>query len=462
MPSPFAAATDMLSHAVFALLLLVFTGGTQSDKVCSYHDIVEYLNLTADSSLYKTTRPVLDHTHITVAELDVILMAILSVVEKTQTFVPFIWAMLKWKDERISWDPDQFCGITKFSIPRDLIWKPDLYIYEMIHKDESSVNPLLFVSYNGMISSEEDMKVVSTCKLDVHKFPFDTQSCNLSIGSALHCVSEFHLIPSSNSSRATQYSHEVLKSQGEWEFLHLSIDTNIFRYEDKMWEQLIYTFTMKRRPLLHVINFLLPILFFLTLDLSSFFISDHRSEKLGFKVTILLAISVLLLILNEILPAMSNETPLIATYSIVIFGLMLLSLLETILVTYLLDKDQVLQRELWLKKQEELSSDQQEAEKAKKTFCWCICKAYESEKQGDVPLQAEEVKTITQSAEPQVLLLIHQQLKELQEGINMHTGYRARGGKFVRWAERINQVYFVLYSTTVVVFLLHIFTEWSS
>lgn len=40
---------------------------------------------------------------------------------------------------------------------------------------------------------------------------------------------------------------------------------------------------------------------------------------------------------------------------------MLLSLLETILVTYLLDKDQVLQRELWLKKQEEISPDQQEA-----------------------------------------------------------------------------------------------------
>lgn len=33
------------------------------------------------------------------------------------------------------------------------------------------------------------------------------------------------------------------------------------------------------------------------------------------------------------------------------------------------------------------------SEKAKKTFCWCICKAYESEKQGDVSLQAEEVKT---------------------------------------------------------------------
>lgn len=121
---------------------------------------------------------------------------------------------------------------------------------------------------------------------------------------------------------------------------------------------------MKRRPLLYVINFLLPIVFFLTLDLASFFIADHRGEKLGFKVTVLLAISVLLLILNDILPSMSNKTPLIgtdararmlphrhtipavplslflaATYCIVIFALMLLSLLETILVTYLMDKN---------------------------------------------------------------------------------------------------------------------------
>lgn len=72
---------------------------------------------------------------------------------------------------------------------------------------------------------------------------------------------------------------------------------------------------MKRRPLLHVINFLLPVLFFLTLDFASFFIADHRGEKLGFKVTVLLAISVLLLILNDILPAMSNKTPLIGTDS---------------------------------------------------------------------------------------------------------------------------------------------------
>jgi len=61
---------------------------------------------------------------------------------------------------------------------------------------------------------------------------------------------------------------------------------------------------------MHFINFQLPILFFLILDLASFFIPD-RGEKLCFKVTVLLGISVLLLILNDILPSKSHRCPLI-------------------------------------------------------------------------------------------------------------------------------------------------------
>ncbi len=58
-------------------------------------------------------------------------------------------------------------------------------------------------------------------------------------------------------------------------------------------------------------NFMLPILFFLGLDMASFLISDSGGEKLGFQVTVLLAVTVLQLILNEILPATSNKLPLI-------------------------------------------------------------------------------------------------------------------------------------------------------
>ncbi|KAI3365102.1 hypothetical protein L3Q82_010212 [Scortum barcoo] len=442
-------------------------GGTSSEKVCSYQDVLDYLNLTTENSVFKLTRPVLDHTHPTFVELDIILYAILAVIEKTQTFIPFIWATMIWNNERIKWDPAEFCGITQISVPRDMIWRPDLFIYEMIQKDDSPLNPYMYVSHDGIISSEEDMKVVSTCKMDVHKFPFDTQRCNITIGSAIHSVEEIRLLPFSNSSRATQFSREVMKTQGEWEFLQLSVTSSNFTFEDRKWEQLVYTFTMRRRPLLHVINFLLPILFFLALDLASFFIADHRGEKLGFKVTVLLAISVLLLILNDILPSMSNKTPLIATYCIVIFALMLLSLLETILVTYLMERDSASQEQLrlrddWEDKQETVEIDNSNTEGKRQTCCSCICKVSNGEKQHELLPVAGEIHNSVQPGESHVLLLILEQLKELQKTLNLHFSCRQEGGTSALWATRINKAFFAFYVTTVVLFLSLIYKEWNT
>lgn len=45
--------------------------------------------------------------------------------------------------------------------------------------------------------------------------------------------------------------------------------------------------------------------------MASFLISDNGGEKLSFKVTVLLAVTVMQLILNEILPSSSNRIPLI-------------------------------------------------------------------------------------------------------------------------------------------------------
>lgn len=68
---------------------------------------------------------------------------------------------------------------------------------------------------------------------------------------------------------------------------------------------------MKRRAKLYIVNFLLPILFLLCLDLVSFLIPNKAGEKLSFKVTVLLAVTVMQLILNDILPSSSDKTPLI-------------------------------------------------------------------------------------------------------------------------------------------------------
>lgn len=57
-----------------------YVDGASSKKVCSYQEVVDHLNLTTDNSVLKLTRPVLDYTHPTVVELDILLYAILAVV----------------------------------------------------------------------------------------------------------------------------------------------------------------------------------------------------------------------------------------------------------------------------------------------------------------------------------------------------------------------------------------------
>ena len=66
---------------------------------------------------------------------------------------------------------------------------------------------------------------------------------------------------------------------------------------------------IQRRPQLYLLNLAMPIVLVLVLDLASFFINQTRGEKLGFKITILLSISVLLLILNVSQPMKHSWKP---------------------------------------------------------------------------------------------------------------------------------------------------------
>ncbi|XP_065327694.1 5-hydroxytryptamine receptor 3A-like [Pelmatolapia mariae] len=243
-----------------------------------------------------------------------------------------------WNNEYIQWKPDDFCGIKYITIPTSYLWMPDITIEEMTEKDKASPSPYLTIYHDGVVEFRNDQVVLSACKMHVYKFPFDTQSCNLSFRSIFH---DDWMLQVSNKSRI----FDVMHTQYEWLFIDMSVNNEIVEGYGFNQTVVIYTITMKRRSVLYVANFILPVLFFLLLDLSSFLISDTGGEKLGFKVTVLLAVTVMQLLLNEILPSSSDSIPLIAVYCIGIFALMLLSLLEAILVKHLIEKDSAVEDE---------------------------------------------------------------------------------------------------------------------
>ncbi|KAK0134355.1 5-hydroxytryptamine receptor 3A [Merluccius polli] len=180
-----------------------------SQKVCSYYDVLQHLNVSKDNEIHKLTRPVLDHTKPTDVYLEVAFYAILDML---------------WHSDLLSWDPKDFCNITTIpSVPDELIWKPDIIIKEMTDLDKAPPTPYLTLYSNGTVHQNKGMVVVTTCMMNIYSFPFDTQRCNLSFNSITNTGKELKLIPADTSKLATLWTREVLQTQDEWEFCNVKV-----------------------------------------------------------------------------------------------------------------------------------------------------------------------------------------------------------------------------------------------
>ncbi|XP_073801283.1 5-hydroxytryptamine receptor 3A-like isoform X2 [Danio rerio] len=272
--------------------------------------------------------------------VDIYVTSIVAVNEKTQSLSTQVKMMTAWYNGLPLWMFYKRCGITQFHANKEMFWTPDLLIKESI-KTEYGTTPSPYVQLElwEFSISIDILTLTTACSMDLYKFPFDTQTCSITFHSAVHTREELEIDSLSKAQFITKDSKKLFEAQGEWELLLIDTSRVNGTFTGLLQDLLVYQITIKRRPLLYAINIIIPVFFFLLLDVASFFIEASGPDKLSFKVTLLLAISVLLLILNDTLPSTADRIPLIGVYCIVIFSLIGISILETILVNYLMAKD---------------------------------------------------------------------------------------------------------------------------
>ncbi|KAL1277613.1 hypothetical protein QQF64_024286 [Cirrhinus molitorella] len=321
------------------IVYLASVGLVSAAGNCSYKALIEHLGLGNDDIQMTSLRPVFEWKTPTYVFLDLYVTSITEVNEKAQSLSTQVTILLGWANPFTVWNQDDFCGISLCSVKKDMIWIPDISITESIKTEfATSENQYVQLLYHGAVVTSNTFAVTTACKMNLHQFPFDVQSCTITLQSPIHSIEELIISPFSDASFLTFSSKKAFQTQGEWELLSINTSkANVSTLGDPQ-DQLIYKITMRRRPMLYVINFLMPVLYFLILDLATFFIDSSGGEKLGFKVTLLLSISVLLLLLQDMLPSTATDIPLIGIYCIVIFTLMAVSVLETILVNFLIAK----------------------------------------------------------------------------------------------------------------------------
>uniref|UniRef100_A0A3P8RV02 Uncharacterized protein n=1 Tax=Amphiprion percula TaxID=161767 RepID=A0A3P8RV02_AMPPE len=219
-----------------------------------------------------------------------------------------------------------------------------ILFYSSIGEDGSPRIPYVYLNNTGHVYDDKPVKVVSSCQLGIYTFPFDIQNCSLTFGSYLHFATDIMMIQGSTSEEILQESREVLQTNGEWELADIGkTKANAFefrkksRYKDINLEALYLCvfpqLILRRRPVLYVVNLLIPSCFLITVDLFSFLLPPQSVDRSSFKTTLILGYTVFLLIMNDLLPATGEKTPLISVFFSLSLALMVTSLLETVFIT---------------------------------------------------------------------------------------------------------------------------------
>ncbi|KAL4677656.1 hypothetical protein H8959_020330, partial [Pygathrix nigripes] len=200
-----------------------------------------------------------------------------------------------------------------------------------------SQTPLSLTAYinsEGQIKYDKPMRVTGICNLDIFYFPFDQQNCTFTFSSFLHTVDGMLLGMDKEVWEITDTSRNVIRTQGEWELLGINKATPKMSMGNNLYDQIMFYVAIRHKPSLYIINLLVPSSFLIAIDALSFYLPAESKNHAPFKITLLLGCNVFLLMMNDLLPA--SGTLLINVYFALSLSLMVVSLLETVFITYLL------------------------------------------------------------------------------------------------------------------------------
>nr|XP_047928862.1 neuronal acetylcholine receptor subunit alpha-9 isoform X2 [Anser cygnoides]XP_047928863.1 neuronal acetylcholine receptor subunit alpha-9 isoform X2 [Anser cygnoides]XP_047928864.1 neuronal acetylcholine receptor subunit alpha-9 isoform X2 [Anser cygnoides]XP_047928865.1 neuronal acetylcholine receptor subunit alpha-9 isoform X2 [Anser cygnoides]XP_047928866.1 neuronal acetylcholine receptor subunit alpha-9 isoform X2 [Anser cygnoides]XP_047928867.1 neuronal acetylcholine receptor subunit len=274
-------------------------------------------------------RPVEDTDKVLNVTLQITLSQIKDMDERNQILTAYLWIRQSWYDAYLKWDKDKYDGLDSIRIPSNLVWRPDIVLYNKADDDFSEpVNTNVVLRYDGKITWDAPAITKSSCVVDVSYFPFDSQQCNLTFGSWTYNGNQVDIINSLDSGDLSDFIEDV-----EWEIHGMPAVKNVITYGccSEPYPDVTFTLILKRKSSFYIFNLLLPCILISFLAPLGFYLPADSGEKVSLGVTVLLALTVFQLMVAEIMPP-SENVPLIGKYYIATMTMITASTALTIII----------------------------------------------------------------------------------------------------------------------------------
>ncbi|XP_072040019.1 neuronal acetylcholine receptor subunit alpha-7-like isoform X1 [Amphiura filiformis] len=305
-------------------------------------------------------RPVVNSSTQIEVILDLIVQQVIDLNEREQTLKMSGFFSMIWHDDFLTWSTSEYPDISHLIIPTAGIWRPDIHLYENVEKDFESLKDVGAIVYpDGTLYWSTPIILHTSCRIDARLFPFDTQYCTLRFGSWSYNIKALNLVgsPSSKKSDFNKYFVE----NGIWKLVDVTIERILNDYGDDqglygLYPELIFTVVLKRRPMFHILSFILPCALLSILNLLAFILPTASGEKVSLGITNLLAVVLFQQLIGDTLPPSSESMPIISYYFAPMILLGCLSIVSGVVVSALYHQDNVKSVPEWLRKIFRLSS----------------------------------------------------------------------------------------------------------
>ncbi|XP_078356475.1 neuronal acetylcholine receptor subunit alpha-10-like, partial [Oculina patagonica] len=222
-----------------------------------------------------------------------------------------------WFNPYLKWNSSNFGGIKAINVHASKVWKPDIFLYNNVDdSDDGALDRFktkVQITSDGKLNWMAPKIVQSSCKFDVTYFPFDKQICRMKFGSWTYDGFRLDLVPESDSCEG-----DIKKfiRHGEWDLISMPCSRNevIYKCCPEPYPDITYTMDLRRRHMFYFINMIAPCFLISALTLLSFYLPPESGERLTLVITNLLALTVFMLLVVEIIPATSETVPLISVY----------------------------------------------------------------------------------------------------------------------------------------------------
>uniref|UniRef100_A0A8C9QWS7 Cholinergic receptor nicotinic alpha 4 subunit n=1 Tax=Scleropages formosus TaxID=113540 RepID=A0A8C9QWS7_SCLFO len=290
----------------------------------------ERLLKTLFSHYNKLSRPVANISDVVLVRFGLSIAQLIDVDEKNQMMTTNVWVKQEWNDYKLRWDPEDYENVTSIRIPSELIWRPDIVLYNNADGDFAVTHlTKAHLFHDGMIKWMPPAIYKSSCSIDVTFFPFDQQNCTMKFGSWTYDRAKIDLVSMANNVDQMDYWES-----GEWVIVNAVGTYNIKKYEccTEIYPDITYSFIIRRLPLFYTINLIIPCLLISCLTVLVFYLPSDCGEKITLCISVLLSLTVFLLLITEIIPSTSLVIPLIGEYLLFTMIFVTLSIIITVFV----------------------------------------------------------------------------------------------------------------------------------